>query len=121
MTRLPMAKGYAPTRDVDHLMLEIASLVRQRESNVAGYESKLADLGRRENEQKEKIVTLERVPFKAIRHFAEALMREDRRSAIRDYILFGLGVIVITVVALGLKWLGYWSASLLDTCCPAAR
>jgi hypothetical protein len=56
---------------------------------------------------KQKIATLEKVPIEAMKHFEEALNKGDKRSAYRDYILFGEGVIVSTVISTILKLIGY--------------
>jgi hypothetical protein len=56
---------------------------------------------------KQKIATLEKVPIEVMKHFEEALKKGDKRSAYRDYILFGAGVIVSTVISTILKLIGY--------------
>ncbi len=57
-----------------------------------------------ENTLKNKIQTLEKVPIEAIQYFEDALKRGDKRSAYRDYILFGLGVLVSVTITILLNF-----------------
>jgi hypothetical protein len=54
----------------------------------------------REREMKERIETLQKTPIAVAEHFAKLLEPAERRSARRDFILFGAGVVVSTVIAL---------------------
>ena len=94
------------TREVDETVLAITKLATQREQTLSRLEAQLGELTTRESELKNKIQTLEQVPIEAIRHFEEVLNKGDRRSAYRDYMLFGAGVIVSTIIAILLKWFG---------------
>ncbi len=54
----------------------------------------------REKELKEKIEALESTPLPVAEHFAKLLESGEKRSAKRDYVLFGAGVVVTTGVAI---------------------
>jgi chromosome segregation ATPase len=89
--------------ELDRVLKEIAEISEQRESAVVTLESQLQELANREKQLQEKVSVLEKVPLPAIEHFVKAVQSGEKRSALRDYILFGLGVIVSTVIAIVLK------------------
>jgi hypothetical protein len=97
----------AASKEVDQVVLEISKLTRERETTIASLETHLKNLSEREGELKSKIAALEKVPIEAVRQFEEILRRGERRSALRDYILFGFGVIVSGIIAVFLKRFGY--------------
>ena len=63
-------------------------------------ESELATMEGREKELKERIDALEKTPLPVAEHFAKLIESGEKRSARRDYALFGAGVLVTTVVAI---------------------
>ena len=89
--------------EIDRILKEIADVRRDRESSIANLETQLKDLSEREKQLQDKISTLEKVPLPAVDYFVSAMEKGEKRSAWRDYILFGLGVIVSTVSAIILK------------------
>lgn len=95
------------TADVDAVVRGITDLAQERQQNIAKLETQLAALTTRESEVKAKIAALEQVPLPAMKYFEEALRTGDKRSAYRDYALFGAGVLVSTIVTLVLKRLGF--------------
>jgi chromosome segregation ATPase len=94
------------SRQVDQVLLELATVAKEREKTVRELEANMQLLEKRENDMKARIEHLEKVPLPAIEHFAEIMNRGEKRSATRDYMLFGAGVVVSTVIAIGLKALG---------------
>ena len=60
----------------------------------------------KEKELEDRITLLKDVPLPVADRIAEITSGSDRRSARRDYILFGAGVIVSTAIAIILKLLG---------------
>ena len=60
----------------------------------------------REKELEERIQHLQNVPLPVAEHFAKLTTQGETRSAKRDYMLFGAGVIVSTVIAIILKLIG---------------
>ncbi len=95
------------TAEVDEVLKEIAIVSRERTKTVAELEKQLEELAAREKQVKERIEVLEKVPLEAVQHFERMLDKGDKRSAWRDYMLFGLGVIVSTVIAIALKLVGF--------------
>lgn len=91
------------SREVDSVLSELAQVARSREGAVQKLETDLAALGTREKELKEKIEALENTPLPVAEHFAKLLESGEKRSAKRDYVLFGAGVIVTTVIAVILQ------------------
>lgn len=89
--------------EVDRVLNEISEVCRQKETSIANLETKLVDLAEREKLQQENIHALEGVSLPAAQYFAKAIKQGERRSAWRDYILFGSGVVVSTVIAIVLK------------------
>ncbi len=88
------------SREVDSVLSELAQVARNREGAVQKLESDLEALEMREEDLKEKIEALENTPLPVAEHFAKLLESRENRSVRRDYMLFGAGVIVTTVVAI---------------------
>lgn len=87
------------SREVDAVLSELAQVARNRGEAVQKLEADLQSLEGREKELKSKIDALEKTPLPVAEHFARLLEAGERRSAKRDYALFGAGVIVTTVIA----------------------
>lgn len=94
------------SRQVDEVLSELTVVAREREKNVRELEASMLVLEKHENDIKTRIEHLEKVPLPAVEHFAEIMNRGEKRSAMRDYMLFGAGVVVSTVIAIGLKAFG---------------
>jgi cell division protein FtsB len=86
--------------EVDSILSELAQVARNRESAVQKLETDLQTLESREKELKEQIEALENTPLPVAEHFAKLLETGERRSAKRDYILFGAGVVATTIIAI---------------------
>jgi uncharacterized protein HemX len=91
------------SKEVDRILNEMSEVARQREAAISDLETQLGTMTEREKQLQEKISTLEKVPLPAVEYFVQELEKGDKRSAWRDYMLFGLGVVVSTVVAIILK------------------
>jgi chromosome segregation ATPase len=94
------------SRQVDEVLLELSQVARDREKAVKTLESDLAALESREKELKQTIDDLQKTPLPVAEHFAKLIASGERRSAWRDYMLFGSGVVLSTVIAIGLKLAG---------------
>jgi len=88
------------SRDVDSVLSELAQVAKGREAAVQKLETDLQALETREKELKDKIETLESTPIPVAEHFAKLLESGEKRSAKRDYFLFGAGVLVTTAIAI---------------------
>jgi septal ring factor EnvC (AmiA/AmiB activator) len=95
------------SRDVDAVLLELSQVARDREKAVERIETDLVNLQEREKELQKRIETLQNVPLPVADYFAQISVSGEKRSAKRDYVLFGSGVIVSTVIAILLKILGW--------------
>jgi hypothetical protein len=93
--------------EIDAASEEISSLMKAKQLSVDSLELKLAELSSKENELKTKIEALQNVPLPAVGEFEKMLSKGDKRSALRDYVLFVSGVIVSVIVTVILKKLGY--------------
>ena len=91
------------SREVDAVLLELAKVAKDRAEAVKQIESELAAMEGREKELKERIEVLERTPLAVAEHFAKLVAPSERRSAMRDYALFGAGVVVSTVIGIGIQ------------------
>jgi len=87
------------SEQVDAILAELSGVARDRESAVQKLETDLRTLAAREKHLKERIETLEKTPIPVAEHFARLLEKGERRSAKRDYALFGAGVVVTTIIA----------------------
>jgi len=94
------------SEEVDRILQEMAEASQQREVAVSRLEQQLGNLSEREKELQKKIDTLEKVPLPAVEYFVHIVEKGEKRSAWRDYSLFGLGVVVSTVIAIVLRLLG---------------
>lgn len=94
------------SREVDSVLAELAQVARSRETAVQKLESDLQTLETREKELKDKIEALESTPLPVAEHFAKLLESGEKRGAKRDYVLFGAGVVLTTVIAILIQVLG---------------
>lgn len=88
------------SREVDSVLSELDQVARDRESSVQKLETDLEKLLSREKELKKNIDALENTPLPVAEHFAKLLESREKRSTRRDYVLFGAGVLVTTVIAI---------------------
>jgi predicted nuclease with TOPRIM domain len=93
--------------DVDYVLQEMAEVSHERESAIAKLEEELKSLAEREKHLQEKVETLEKVPLPAVEHFVSILEKGEKRSALRDYALFGAGVVVSAVMSIVFKLFGF--------------
>jgi cell division protein FtsB len=94
------------SEEVDSILEEIAVVMTDRQAAAAKLDKELERLSRHESQLKEQIDVLKDVPIPVAEHFAKLTERGERRSAKRDYLLFGAGVLTSIVSAVVLKWLG---------------
>lgn len=99
------AKLDEASSEVDEVLTEISAVTDQRQKRVEKLESDLSQLELKENQLKESITALESTPVEAAKHFAALVSEGEKRGAMRDYALFGAGVIVSTVVAIAIQML----------------
>jgi len=92
--------------DVDRILQEMTEVTQQREGAIVRLEQQLDTLSDRERQLQQEIETLEKIPLPAAKYFASIVERTEKRSAWRDYALFGLGVVVSTVIAIVLRLFG---------------
>jgi septal ring factor EnvC (AmiA/AmiB activator) len=88
------------SREVDAVLSELAQVAKERADAVKQLETDLTAMEGREKELKQTIETLERTPLAVAEHFARLVAPGERRSAMRDYLLFGAGVVVSTVIGI---------------------
>ena len=86
--------------EVDSLLTELGQVAKEKETSVRKLEQGLTALEQKEQELKDRIKTLEDVPIPAAEHFARLMETGEKRSAMRDYALFGAGVVVTTVITI---------------------
>jgi hypothetical protein len=86
--------------EVDAVLRELASVAVQRESAATKLEQELKDLETKEASLQQRIQDLQNVPIPVAKYFAELTEPGERRSARRDYMLFGAGVLVSTAISI---------------------
>ena len=84
---------------MDPILSELTQVARDREEAVARLESALTEMETKERETKERIEALQDLPIPVAEHFAKLVVPTERRNARRDYLLFGAGVVVTTIIA----------------------
>jgi hypothetical protein len=92
--------------EMDRIVDEIGRYTEERQSTVVKLENDLDALSRREQELKERIDGLQKVPLPAAEYFAKLVEKTEKRSVTRDYSLFLLGVVLSGIVVVILKKFG---------------
>lgn len=92
--------------EVDNVLSELSQVARDRENAVHRLERELHQLENREKELKDKVKVLENVPIPVAEHFAKLTAVGERRNALRDYALFGAGVVLSTIITIVLQIFG---------------
>ncbi|NHM04319.1 hypothetical protein [Flavobacterium celericrescens] len=90
--------------EVDKATIEFTDLMKEKEKNIDELEQRLSKLSTEESSLKNKVETLQKVPLEALDHFETILNKGDKRSALRDYLLFISGIIASVIVTLILKF-----------------
>ncbi len=85
--------------EVDEILGELATVAQEREETMQKLETEIASMEQHEQQTKQRIEALEQAPTVA-KHFEELIKSGQKRSAYRDYLLFGAGVIVTTVASI---------------------
>jgi uncharacterized protein YhaN len=93
------------SREVDAVLVELAGVAKDRAQAVHQLETDLATMEGREKQLKERIDTLENTPLAVAEHFARLVAPGEKRSAMRDYLLFGAGVVVSTAIGIAVQLL----------------
>ncbi|MCP5368743.1 MAG: hypothetical protein H6907_18860 [Hyphomicrobiales bacterium] len=91
------------SREVDAVLIELADVAKDRAQSVQQLETDLAALESQEKELKERIGTLQNTPLAVAEHFAQLVAPGEKRSAMRDYSLFGAGVVVSTTIGVAIQ------------------
>jgi ElaB/YqjD/DUF883 family membrane-anchored ribosome-binding protein len=86
--------------EVDSLLAELAQVAGDKESAVQELGNHLGELEQKETQLQKRIEELEGIPIPAAEHFATLVQSGEKRSAWRDYILFGAGVVVSIIISL---------------------
>jgi len=94
------------SREVDAVLTEFAGVAKERSRAVQQLETDLMAMSGRERELKERIEVLEKTPLPVAEHFARLVAPGERRSAVRDYMLFGAGVVVSTLIGIAIQVFG---------------
>ena len=92
--------------EVDSVLAEVAQIAKDRETTVRKLEGDLEKLSEREQQLQKRIQDLQNVPVPVAEYFAALVAQGEKRSARRDYILFGAGFLLSTVTAVILRALG---------------
>lgn len=91
------------SREVDGVLREITSVMSERRGAVEKLETQLMQLTAEEESVRRRIAALKETRIEVAEHFAAAVSSGERRSARRDYALFGAGVFVSTIISIVLQ------------------
>jgi len=92
--------------EVDSILNELSSVTKERTKGIARLDNELKVLEENEKHLQQRISDLKNIPIPVAEHFASIVAQSEKRSAWRDYFLFGLGVVVTTVIAIIIKYSG---------------
>jgi ElaB/YqjD/DUF883 family membrane-anchored ribosome-binding protein len=95
------------SEEMDSVLAEVAKVTGEREKAMKNAEVNLQTLQTTEKELQDRIAQLKDVPLPVAEYFAQLTSTGEKRGARRDYLLFGSGVVVSTLIAIGLKLLGW--------------
>ncbi len=84
--------------EIDDALKQFEAAIRQRTTRISQLEKSLQVLSTMEKQAKDRIEKLKGVSIESIKHLEAYLQQGERRSAWRDYILFGSGVVVTTII-----------------------
>jgi len=77
------------SREVDAVLVELTRVAKNRAQTVQQLEVDVTAMEGREKDLKERITALQNTPVAVAEHFARLVEISERRSAMRDYLLFG--------------------------------
>lgn len=86
--------------EVDAVLHELSEVAKERQEAATKLEAQLADLQSREQTLQERVKALEKMPLPVAEYFASLTAAGEKRSAKRDYLLFGAGVVVSTLLSI---------------------
>jgi uncharacterized membrane protein YhiD involved in acid resistance len=92
--------------EMDQVLKEIETVSIEHTKSVENLQIQLTELEQREKQTKQRIEILEKVPIEVVQQFEAIIHKGEKRSAWRDYVLFGLGVVVSTIIAIILNLIG---------------
>ncbi len=84
--------------EVDSLLSELTSVANERDIAVQKVESRLKELEKQESQIQKRIQDLKQVPLPVAEHFANLIQTGEKRNALRDYLLFGAGIVVSIII-----------------------
>jgi hypothetical protein len=96
----------ASSKQVDEVIKEISGIAETRQAAIKRLETDLENLEAREKSLKERVDLLEKIPIPVAEHLATVMQPGERRSAVRDYILFLAGVVTSTIISIVLHLVG---------------
>jgi len=93
--------------EMDNILREMGQVVRGRAAAADQLEQQVSTLSHQETQLKNRIALLENTPVEILEAFEEAMDKGEKRSASRDYLLFGAGVLVSAAVSIVLGLFGF--------------
>lgn len=91
------------SKEMDKILAELGEVAVSRQRAVEALGDELSTLSKRQKELEERNKELANVSMPVAEYFASIASEGEKRSARRDFLLFGLGVVVSTVVTLLLQ------------------
>ncbi len=85
---------------VDSILRELSMVAKEKEGLVTKLEGSLRGLENREQELRKRIEILQGVPLPVAEQFARLVAPSEKRSARRDYTLFGAGVVSTIIISI---------------------
>ncbi len=89
--------------EIDNVINEISIVAIERGKTINKLQEELQKLENKEEEVKNRLQDLKDVPIPVAEHFSEIIESRDKKSALRDYLLFVAGVVVSALVTILLK------------------
>jgi hypothetical protein len=94
------------SHSIDETLKEMIAVTSQREATVHALSETLRELEEKEGTIRSRIDALNNTPIEVAEHFATLVHSSERRSARRDYILFGAGAVLTALISVVLSLLG---------------
>ena len=86
--------------EIDKILIELSQVANNKQDTINKLESDLSLLEYRENELKKNIHSFMHSPLQTKEHFKMIFRSFEKRSTIRDYVLFTVGVILTTLISI---------------------
>jgi len=89
--------------EIDDMLAELTLVARDRNKKIQKLNSEMYELERHKKQLQQRIHELDELPTRVADYFVQLTAKGERRSALREYLLFGADIVVSVLVAIVFK------------------